>query len=205
MLRVFTVWEVPEIMISKKYIAFPILFLAIALVAVPAGAMTNPSAGYCLALGYQYTDVTGADGSMTGYCLLPGNQTVDAWQFLQGTAAPELSYCKKQGLDIRTVNDSAVCGMLGTPCAVCVKADGTTQEVTKMMGLDFREKICSGNICCDPAKDKTCVIGQESPSTGSSDGLLIVIIAVIAVIIIAGIAYFLMKKKKGSEPEKKNP
>jgi putative hemolysin len=196
---------------KKRYFMVLFLLLAIATGMVPAGAMTNPSAGYCTGLGYQYTDVTAADGGMTGYCMLPGNQSVDAWQFLQGKAAPELSYCKKQGLDVRTVTDPAVCGMLGDTCAVCVKADGTTQEVTRMMGLDFREKICSGNICCDPAKDNTCAIGRESGSTGGdgsaqpADWTRIVLIAVIAVIILAGIAFFVMKKKNDTGPGKKNP
>jgi putative hemolysin len=181
------------------------ILLAAAILALPAGAMINPSAVYCTALGYQYVNKVAPDGSMNGYCLLPGNQTVDAWQFLQGAAAPGLSYCKKQGLEIRTVNDSAVCGLLGTPCAVCVKADGSLQEVTTMMGLDFREKICSGNICCDPAKDTTCAIASKPVDTGLGDWLPLIIILVIVVILIAGIAYFHRKKEKGSGPEKKNP
>jgi len=153
---------------NMKYIAITILLLAICMIAVPAGAMINPSAGYCMELGYQYMDTVGTDGAMTGYCMLPGNQSVDAWKFLQGTAAPEMSYCKKQGFEVRTVNDPAVCGMLGSPCAVCVKADGSTQEVTKLMGLDFREKICNDKICCDPATDKTCAIGAETSETATS-------------------------------------
>ncbi len=192
----------------EKYakITLPILLLlALASVAVPAGAMVNPSALYCNALGYPYMDVTGSDGSMTGFCLLPGNQSVDAWQFLEGKVSPELSYCKKQGLDVRTVTDPTVCGMLGSTCAVCVRADGTTQEVTKMMGLDFREKICSGNTCCDPAKDKTCPIGQETAGAAGSDNWLpLFLVLVFAILIIAGIAYFL-KKNKDSGTEKKNP
>jgi len=153
---------------NMKYIAITILLLAICMITVPAGAMINPSAGYCMELGYQYMDTVGTDGSMTGYCMLPGNQSVDAWKFLQGTAAPEMSYCKKQGFEVQTVNDPAVCGMLGSPCAVCVKADGSTQEVTKLMGLDFREKICNDKICCDPATDKTCAIGAETSETAPS-------------------------------------
>jgi putative hemolysin len=191
-------------------IIFLLILLAAGMLAAPAGAMINPASGYCTALGYQYTDKVAADGSMNGYCVLAGNQSVDAWQFLEGKVSPGLSYCKKQGLEVRTVSDPAVCGMLGSTCAACVKADGSTQEVTKMMGLDFREKICSGNICCDPAKDTTCAIGQESGSAGQSGGAqpanwtLLIIIVVIAVIIIAGIAYFLTKGKKGTEPEKKS-
>lgn len=184
---------------KKKYILIMFFLLAVGMLAVPAGAMINPAAGYCTALGYEYRDTIGADGSMTGYCMLPGNQSVDAWQFLQGKVSPELSYCKAQGLEVRTVNDPAVCGVLGSTCAVCVKADGTTQEVTSMMQLDFREKICNEKICCDPATDKTCAIGAET-----TDWFLI-IIAVITVLVIAGIVYFLFRRKKGNEPAKKNP
>jgi putative hemolysin len=192
----------------EKYakIILPVVFLlALASAAAPAGAMVNPSALYCNALGYQYTDATGPDGSMTGYCLLPGNQSVDAWQFLQGKVSPELSYCKKQGFEVRTATDPAVCGMLGSTCAVCVKTDGTTQEVTKMMGLDFREKICSGNLCCDPAKETTCAIGQEPSGTGQGGVLPLFLLAVIAVLVIGIIGYFLLRTKKADEPARKNP
>jgi putative hemolysin len=173
------------------------LVLLLAIVALPAGAMTNPAAGYCTALGYQYMDTKGADGSMTGYCMLAGNRSADAWKFLQGTVSPEMSYCWKQGLEIRTVSDPAVCGMLGSTCAVCVKADGSTQEVTSMMGLDFREKIYNDRICCDPATDRACAIGAE---TQDLSVIYLLILALIVIIIIAGIAFFL-KKKKGSDPE----
>jgi putative hemolysin len=181
------------------YLCILLLLASIGMLALPAGAMTNPSAGYCTGLGYQYKDVMGADGSMTGHCLLANNQDVDAWQFLQGNVSPDQSYCSKQGLQIRTVSDPAVCGLLGSTCAVCVKADGTTQEVTAMMGLDFREKICNDKICCDPATDKTCAIGAEP-----ADWTLYVLIAIVILLILAGIAFFLMKKK-GSGPAPKNP
>jgi len=49
----------------------PLFLLVVCMVAVPAAAMINPSAGYCTALGYQYVDVAGADGSLTGYCNAP--------------------------------------------------------------------------------------------------------------------------------------
>ena len=182
------------------------LVLVLASVAMPAGAMVNPSALYCTQLGYQYTDTVAADGSMAGNCLLPGNQSVEAWQFLEGKAAPDLSYCRKQGMEIRTVNDPAVCGMLGDTCAVCVKPDGTTQEVTKIMGLDFREKICSGNVCCDPVKDTTCPIGSESgPVAGGqqNETLPIVPIAIVVILIAAALAILYMRKKKEPRPEEK--
>jgi putative hemolysin len=187
-----------------------VIILATCLAGMPAAAMVNPSAGYCLALGYEYTDITGPDGSMTGYCVLPGNQSVDAWQFLEGSISPEMGYCRTQGLEVRTVKDPAVCGMLGSTCAVCVRTDGTIQEVTRMMGLDFREKICNETICCDPATDTVCPIGQEHGSAGQSGSAepaspaLVAVIAVILVFIAAGSGYVLVRKKDGSETGK-NP
>jgi putative hemolysin len=187
-----------------------IIILATGLAGMPAAAMINPSAGYCLALGYEYTDITGPVGSMTGYCLLPGNRSVDAWQFLEGSAAPELGYCRTQGLEVRTVRDPAVCGMLGSTCAVCVGTDGSIREVTMMMGLDFREKICNETICCDPATDTVCPIGQEHGSAGQSgtaepaSPTLVAVIAVILVIIAAGSGYGTVRKKDCNKTEK-NP
>lgn len=186
-----------------------LLLIAAGVLAVPAASMINPAASYCTELGYPYRVSTAADGSMTGSCDLPGNRSVDAWQFLQGKVSPELGYCTKQGLGVRTVNDPAVCGMLGSTCAVCVSPDGTTREVTSVMGLDFREKICSGAICCDPAQDRTCPIGREEagggePGSQPIDRTLVVLAAIIAVIVMAGIVWFLTRKK-GSGPEEKKP
>jgi LPXTG-motif cell wall-anchored protein len=174
---------------------FMAVLLACTVVAVPAGAMTNPAAGYCTALGYEYVDIIGTNGAMTGHCMLPGNRSVDAWQFLKGNVSPELSYCKKAGLEIRTVRDPRVCGLLGSTCGVCVKADGSTQEVTAMMGLDFREKICSGKICCDPAKNMTCPIASEGPVVKSADGTLIVLTGIIGILIIGGAGWYFLRKR----------
>jgi len=187
--------DVGRIPISR----FFVFLLACTIIAVPAGAMTNPAAGYCIALGYQYMDTVGADGSMTGYCILPGNQSVDAWQFLVGNVSPELSYCKKAGLDIHTVHDPRVCGLLGSTCGVCVKADGSTHEVTAMMGLDFREKICSGKICCDPAKDRTCPIASEGPVIKTAVGTLIILAGILGILIIGGAAWYFLRKKKAEK------
>ncbi|OPX65391.1 MULTISPECIES: DUF333 domain-containing protein [unclassified Methanoregula] len=186
---------------DAKIPAIIFLLLAALIAAPPAGAMINPSAGYCEALGYQYTVTVAADGGMTGFCVLPGNRSVDAWQFLEGKTAPEFSYCKKQGLEIRTVIDPDVCGMLGDTCAVCIKGDGSVQEVTRMMGIDFREKICSGNICCDPATDISCSFAQGTNGSTGTDGsgqkdwLSLAVIGIIVLLIIAAAAYFLMRKK----------
>lgn len=175
-----------------------ILILAAGLLAVPAAAMINPAAGYCTALGYNYTEKAGSDGSMTGYCTV-GSQTVDAWQFLYGNVSADKSYCALHGMQEKTVENASVCGMIGSRCGACVQADGSVKEVTAVMGLDFREKICSGSTCCDPAKDATCPIGQEQ-----ADMPLPLIIAAIVVIIVIAAAWFLVHKKKAAkEPEEK--
>jgi putative hemolysin len=181
--------------------------LALACGTVPVSAMINPAAGYCMALGYQYTDTTGPDGSMTGYCVLANNQSVDAWRFLRGEVARDQSYCVKQGYGIKLVNDSVTCKIfLTTSCAVCVMPDGSTTEITKLMKLDFREKICNDKICCDPRTDITCPIGSErtegSKMTGIS-GIYLIGIALIVIIIIAGLAFFIIRKRKDVPAEKK--
>ena len=183
----------------KKVLIF--LIVAAGLLALPAAAMINPAAGYCTALGYNYTEKAGADGSMTGYCTM-GSQTVDAWQFLYGNVSTEKSYCAVHGMQVKTVEDASVCGMIGSRCGACVQADGSVKEVTAAMGLDFREKICSGSICCDPAKDATCPIGQES---SVADWMVPAIIALLVIIVIACIAYFFQKKKNAGVPPEKKP
>jgi putative hemolysin len=140
---------------SAKYPSFVrtavILFIIIGgmtLVIGPVCAMRNPSAVYCKVLGYRYTDRIGSDGSMTGYCTISDNQSVDAWQFFEGKVAQDASYCKKQGYQIRTVTDRRICPeLISDTCAVCILPDGSVSEVTHLMNLDFSENICVGTEC----------------------------------------------------------
>jgi putative hemolysin len=167
---------------------------ALPLIAPPAAALANPAAVYCRALGYNYSVTTGPTGGMRGFCTLPDNRKVDEWQFLQGQVAPEYSFCAKQGYQLQTVNDSATCRVFMTQsCAVCVLPDGSKTEVTKLMKLDFREKLCSNGICCDPATNTTC-----SFSTAAPPGRMLMYVAVIVIVIIAaaGVVLFLRRKKK---------
>jgi putative hemolysin len=176
-----------------------LIIVAAGLIAVPTAAMINPAAGYCTALGYNYTENTGSDGSMTGYCTLSGNQTVDAWQFLYGNVSADKSYCTVHGMQIQTVENVSVCGMIGSRCGACVEADGSVKEVTAAMGLDFREKICSGSICCDPAKDTTCPIGQEQ----QADWTLPLLAVIVIVLVLLGAALIFIQKKKAKPQEEK--
>jgi putative hemolysin len=172
------------------FLTLLLILASIPLIATPGAALMNPAAVYCTALNYSYISVTGPDG-MTGYCVLSGNQKVEAWKFLQGKEATQYSYCAKQGYVLEITNDRKTCQVFMTDtCAVCVLPDGTKTEVTKLMGLDFREKLCSNGKCCDPAKDTSCTFGSPPPF----NPVYVVLLALIILIVIAAI--FLWKKRK---------
>ncbi|MDO9325791.1 MAG: DUF333 domain-containing protein [Methanoregula sp.] len=176
-----------------------LLILAILPLAVsPAAALLNPAAVYCTALNYSYTSVNGPEG-MTGYCTMPDNNQVEAWSFLQGKEATQYSYCTQQGYTLQTVNDTKTCRVFMTDsCAVCVLPDGSKTEVTKLMNLDFRERLCSNGKCCDPKTDTTCTF-----STYPHGMMTYVAILIVIVIIAAGVILFLYFRKKRAEPVKK--
>lgn len=168
------------------------ILAALPLITLPASALTNPAAVYCKALGYNYSTTTGPYGSMTGFCTLPNNQKVDEWQFLQGQVAPEYSYCVKQGYQLQTTNDPVTCRVFMTDsCVVCVLPDGSKTEVTKLMKLDFREKLCSNGKCCDPKTDTSCSFLSAPPPTLD----YIVIFLVIIIIAVLGVMLFLHYRK----------
>jgi uncharacterized protein len=173
------------------------IFAVLALAAPPAAALANPAAVYCSALNYTYTTVAGSDGE-TGYCMLPGNQQVEAWSFLEGKEATQYSYCAQQGYTLQTVNDTKTCSVFMTEsCAVCILPDGSKTEVTKLMKLDFRERLCSNGKCCDPAKDTTCSFATYPPGMLNS----IVILAVIVIIGAGVILFFYIRKKRASKTQ----
>ena len=129
--------------------------------------MKNPAAVYCTALGYEYK-IEKSEAGEVGYCILPGNQKVDAWQFLQGKVGQEKSYCAKKGFRIKTSKSAKACSTLMTDsCMVCVLEDGREVEVTELMGLILAETTCGDGVCGVPENFKTCP--KDCPS-GSSDG-----------------------------------
>jgi putative hemolysin len=174
-----------------------VLLLLLAVIS-PASALANPAAVYCTALNYTYTSVNGT-GGMTGYCTMPDNQKVEAWRFLQGKEEAQYSYCSQQGYPLEVTTDAKICRVFMTDsCAVCVLPGGSKTEVTKLMGLDFREMICSNGKCCDPATDTTCSFA-DNKDTGSP----YLIPAVVILVIAAGTVLFLWMRKKVQPPEKK--
>ncbi len=183
----------------RAAIALILILAILPLAAPPAAALYNPAALYCTALNYSYSTVTGPDG-MTGYCILPDNQKVEAWKFLQGKEATQYSYCAKAGYTLETTTDAKTCKVFMTDsCAVCVLPDGSKTEVTKLMGLDFREKLCSNGKCCDPATDTTCSFSTYPPGFLNA----VIILAVIVIIAAGIIVFFYIRKKRTAEPESK--
>jgi putative hemolysin len=175
----------------RAILALLFILAVLPLAAPPAAALLNPAAVYCTALNYTYTTVTGPDG-MTGYCILPDNKKVEAWRFLQGKEATQYSYCTRQGYTLQTVNDSKTCQVFMTDsCVVCVLPDGSKTEITKLMKLDFRERLCSNGKCCDPKTDTTCSFATYPPGMLNS-----IVILVVIVIIAASVILFLHVRKK---------
>lgn len=170
--------------------------LAATLCAAPAIALRDPAAVYCTAMNYTFTLTPVSGGGMADTCVLPDGRKVDAWQFLQGQAAPEYGYCKKAGYEQVVISDPAACAVFGTQsCAACVLPDGSKTEVSKVMKLDFREYLCSDQKCCDPATTTDCTFATDMPP----GTILIVIGAVVVIVLAAGIVLFIRFRKKKQE------
>jgi putative hemolysin len=173
------------------------------LLLLPAGvmAMANPSAVYCTALGYMYASGTDAAGDAVGSCTLANGQTVDAWEFLLGRTAQESGYCARNGYQTRVVNDTTACEIYNLPsCAACVFPNGSAIEVTRMMNLDFREKMCNDRGCRDPKDYPLPPPYVIPPQGGSGTGPALpgftVLLLIVIVLVIAGAGWYLLKKKK---------
>ncbi len=178
-----------------------------------ASALKNPSAVYCKELGYEYIIATTPDGGQVGLCVLPDDQIVDAWAFLEGQVGQEYSYCKKEGYEIKTVEDSEACSRIFTyECAVCILEDGTEVEVTELMNLSYIESVCGDGTCglpenfetcpedcpsgeldeycdgladgiCDPDCEETGEYDPDCPAPASTPGFLPIALAVVIIII----------------------
>jgi len=62
--------------------------------------LPDPSAVYCIRLGYKYEIRTLSDGSQIGYCVFDsflGRKECPAWDFFNGLCGEEYTYCSKTG------------------------------------------------------------------------------------------------------------
>jgi putative hemolysin len=63
--------------------------------------MPDPSAVYCVKLGYKYKIVTDDEGNQRGICCFPDGTECGAWAFYRGKSGQEWSYCKINGYDLK--------------------------------------------------------------------------------------------------------
>ena len=102
-------------------------------------SMPNPSAVYCVRLGYKYKTVLDDEGNQYGLCIFPDGDACRAWDFYRGKCNQECSYCKQHGYELKELdrNEGWAKG------AVCI--DKTTKEkagtVFDLMGMDMRKSL----------------------------------------------------------------
>jgi len=133
--------------------------IALLAIASPAAALLDPAASYCQALGYEMEVVLTAKGENV-LCTLPDDRVVDGWQFYSGKVALDASYCARQGLEARHVENPEICHN----CTVCVLPDETLMRVIDLMGLDLRETSCGDGRCVNGEDHDSCP--DDCPSGG---------------------------------------
>jgi putative hemolysin len=133
--------------------------VALLALASPASALLDPAASYCQALGYDMEVVLTAKGEKV-LCTLSDGRVVDGWQFYSGKVALDASYCARQGLAARHVENPEICH----DCSVCVLPDETVMRVIDLMGLDLRETTCGDGRCVNGEDHDSCV--DDCPSGG---------------------------------------
>jgi putative hemolysin len=147
---------------SKWHLVLVAILLGAGILCQGVLALINPSATYCIGLNYTYSVTTGPEGGQYGTCILPNNQAVDAWQFLEGRVGQEYSYCERNNYSVHTVTDATLCaGISNSRCTFCVLLDGTEVEVTRLMNLSFREP----NLIIEPPSCTGDTCSLQAPST----------------------------------------
>jgi len=156
----------------------PVLLAAAAVLILlmpPGAAMKDPSAVYCQAMGYPYEVVQTPEGP-SGACRLPDGTVPDSWQFLQGAAGQQFSYCARMGFRQQVVRSYRTCGKFGLDtCLACVLPDGSSREVTQLMNLSFAETSCGDGSCGLPENARSCTAdcptgGRDNLCDGIRDG-----------------------------------
>ena len=69
----------------------------------------NPSAMYCISLGYNYTN---------GKCVFPNGDECDSWEFFSGKCGKNWTYCERV-LKGKIINNTKPCDV-SQECSVCV-------------------------------------------------------------------------------------
>lgn len=175
-----------------------ILILFLVSYAFPLG---DPSAHYCVRLGYDYL---AEDGS----CRLPDGSLVDSWDLLRGDAGQEYNYCSRNGYNYSVVDDKRCPGMYYGKCVVCVMEDGYEIEVTELMKDRGEYPDLSSVTVAEPVStttlgdDKfvvstTLPVGERENTGGSGQGVEAYLLPVL-IFMILGVVYLLWRKLKRS-------
>jgi len=102
-------------------------------------SMPNPSAVYCVRLGYKYKTVADDEGNQYGLCIFPDGNACRAWDFYRGKCNQECSYCKQHGYELKDLGRNEG----WSEGAVCI--DGTTKQevdtVFDLMDMHMRESF----------------------------------------------------------------
>ncbi|RLG61838.1 hypothetical protein DRN84_02950, partial [Candidatus Geothermarchaeota archaeon] len=136
-------------------------FLLLILVSLETvSAIPNPSAVYCMEMGYNYTIIKLEDGSEIGYCIFPDNTSCPAWDFYAGICGQNWSYCAKNGwLTIAMTDGKDPYSPYYSACAVRVKG------VTK----GYLEESSIGNLKIIGSVSKLMNLPEKLKSMSSSD------------------------------------
>lgn len=103
----------------------------LAVLTAAASATPNPSASYCIDMGYNYVIDHTPDGDI-GICQFPDGSYAEAWPFLRGESRSDMSYCKINGLEQEIANDSRCPGYYTGSCVICALADGSGVEASAL-------------------------------------------------------------------------
>jgi putative hemolysin len=171
-----------------------IITMLLVLLSASAVALRNPSAVYCIEMGYNYSVEKTSSGDQ-GICTLPDGTNADAWRFLEGKTGIRYNYCTQNNHATSMITD---CGqLLSGECAAC-NVNGTNIEVTQLMKLNFAESQCGDGICGFPENNencaKDCTAAMNAPEGHSYTWILIIL--AVAVVFVAAILLFRKKKKK---------
>jgi len=162
----------------------------------------NPATEYCKSLGYEWFVEKTEEGER-GMCKFPDNSTASEWSFLRGNVSQEWSYCKKKGYEIKTLfNDTRCSSIYSADCAVCVLANGTEIEVTKLMkSTEPKTGMCGNSICENGENYNTCPEDCPKTETENAGNLstIIYIIAFLTIIII--LALYILRSRTKIEGE----
>jgi putative hemolysin len=113
---------------------------------VPFQTAKNPADLYCQQLGYTYRVISLPDGSQDSLCLLPGDNSCPAWDFLNGKCGNQYNACAKNGWQTQTLLDGK--NPFSAENAVCFDPQGRRQgSVIELTGLV--EKV-DGELISNP-------------------------------------------------------